>query len=647
MEREQELLEQLRNSRDPVAHAEAGELQSLYHTRQMALLADDVYDAAKETGTPPPGWTRATDDMDRLREFVPGLSQRQISTLQDQLTPKHSGFRAEIYLPDPEMKALGYRPTMAVKGSGGEVMTAHGLRDTTIEDHFANNLPQAVGMETDYYDRSMRLGTLLKLDGFRFEHSGHSLGGSGVTASSTVTGMPATTFNAAGLNPETPRRFAQQHGHIRVYDTAHSVNAYEVQGDLLTQGVQGTLHDMSAVRRAELGNVLQEVSRLAITTPEGRAFLQQKLDENLPPWARPTAMAFVAKLADGDVEQMLRDLPQTQGQIHALPAMMQQDGRLVPRPDGMPLAEIMARTGPLWETLDAAAYGAHVGRGAGEDIAGAGRGVHELLRREGDALCAAGNTAGNAFLREHQTVATALDAVAFSQQEAPAVVLPGQVATTGLDAVPWLERGLANAERWLGGLERDAIAKPACGLGQAWNAEGRAVENVGNRAPEVGVAVGAAVAGGSVSALELGPLNAGRDARAVDAMHHVEASAAESLDRHSIQETVLPSIDAKINHAEQRARETLQYDAALHAARAPMQAGDGHAARRSVHAVFKGLAAAAMRHDVEGMRGIERAQMHSPLMQHRQVQGQELLMQQQAQLQQQQMQQRQGPSLHR
>ncbi|AKO04930.1 hypothetical protein ACQR5T_21065 [Xanthomonas oryzae pv. oryzicola] len=77
--------------------------------------------------------------------------------IRDFLKPDNSGFRAEIYLPDPAVLGPGYKPTIAFKGSAGQVLTPHGLRDTTSEDFIANNFPQSVGLKTDYSDRAIGL----------------------------------------------------------------------------------------------------------------------------------------------------------------------------------------------------------------------------------------------------------------------------------------------------------------------------------------------------------------------------------------------------------------------------------------------------------------------------------------------------------
>ena len=95
--------------------AEAAErLQADHHAREMALLSQDVYDAALQAGAPPPGWIRATADLDTLRSALPGFDMTD-EQLRELLTPRESGFRAEIYLPDPAVLGPGYKPTVVFK----------------------------------------------------------------------------------------------------------------------------------------------------------------------------------------------------------------------------------------------------------------------------------------------------------------------------------------------------------------------------------------------------------------------------------------------------------------------------------------------------------------------------------------------------
>jgi hypothetical protein len=110
----------------------------------------------------PAGWVRASENLPTLRQQMPELAGIDDQTLREYLQPKNSGFRAEIYLPDPAILGPGYKPTTAFKGSNGEVLQADGTRrETGPEDFGANNFPQAIGQKTDYYDRAMRLATTL------------------------------------------------------------------------------------------------------------------------------------------------------------------------------------------------------------------------------------------------------------------------------------------------------------------------------------------------------------------------------------------------------------------------------------------------------------------------------------------------------
>ncbi|WDM78691.1 hypothetical protein K6979_16385 [Xanthomonas cucurbitae] len=166
------VLEQLRTSSDPIARQHAEELQPLYHDREMAGLADDVYDSARGEGQPGAGWIRASEHLDKLREYAPQLNMTD-DQIRDLLKPDSSGFRAEIYLPDPAILGPGYKPTVAYKGSAGEVLTPDRLRPTGSEDFVANNFPQSVGLRTYCYDRAMNHATSQGVQ------VGRSLGGRG------------------------------------------------------------------------------------------------------------------------------------------------------------------------------------------------------------------------------------------------------------------------------------------------------------------------------------------------------------------------------------------------------------------------------------------------------------------------------------
>src|SRR5690606_20591877 len=121
-------------------------------------------------------WKRGSEHYELLREWAPGLGVNE-AQLRAMLKPEGSGFRAEVYLPNPEILGAGFKPTLVFKGSGGEVVNSAGTpRNTTTEDFLGNNFPQSVGVQTDYYDKAMSLGLLLRRAGLDFEIGGHSLG---------------------------------------------------------------------------------------------------------------------------------------------------------------------------------------------------------------------------------------------------------------------------------------------------------------------------------------------------------------------------------------------------------------------------------------------------------------------------------------
>lgn len=112
-----------------------------------------------------------------------------------------------------------------------------GTTPTSGQD-WGNNAKQALGMDSDYYRSSVGIGKSLKESGADVDLTGHSLGGGMASAASGTSGRPATTFNAAGLNPGT----AAQYGGT---SQKSSIEAYRVSGEILSglqsQGWGGTL----------------------------------------------------------------------------------------------------------------------------------------------------------------------------------------------------------------------------------------------------------------------------------------------------------------------------------------------------------------------------------------------------------------------
>lgn len=363
--------EQARVHRDPALTERADALQRQYHAREMGGLATDVYDSAEHRGAPPVGWLRASEHPALLRErYGMNLDDNRI---RDMLQPSNSAFRAEIYIPDPNVMGRDAQPVLAFKGSNGPVVANDNgqtvVRRSETQDWVTNGR-QGLGLETDYYNRAMSLASTLQFGGMRnFEITGHSLGGGLASAASAVTGVQTITFNASGLHPDTAQRYVQQHGGA-VHDTGRSITAYQVAGEVLTDAQTG-VQRMDAVRRQQLNDVASQAATLA-QLPGARELLDSQLRQQLPysETARQEAADLVTQLASPAGQQGLRNMPVAAG--HAQPLltpMTWQGDRLVDRPREMALSEVAQFGRPLLDVASVAMSGARAGRTLGEGVA--------------------------------------------------------------------------------------------------------------------------------------------------------------------------------------------------------------------------------------------------------------------------------------
>jgi len=128
-------------------------------------------------------------------EEVKGEELKKIAVVDEKyLNHPESGFKAKIY-----KSRIGGEPEYTIAFAG----TDPGLTDWTQA-----NIPQAVGLETEQYDRAIILAGNMEdsrgSNGFRV--TGHSLGGGLASAASITTGAQGTTFNASGVHPFTTGR---------------------------------------------------------------------------------------------------------------------------------------------------------------------------------------------------------------------------------------------------------------------------------------------------------------------------------------------------------------------------------------------------------------------------------------------------------
>ncbi len=157
---------------------------------ERARLAKNVYDDPKA----PEGWKR-------LKNF---------STKED----KKNGFHAALYESDID---------------GTKVLVFEGTKMLSGQD-WKTNLQQGMGMKTYQYTRAIKIAKDMKdIYGSNLEIAGHSLGGGLASAAAGVTGLKTSTFNSAGLHPNTVER---QGGSI---ETANkNVTSRYVKGEILT-----------------------------------------------------------------------------------------------------------------------------------------------------------------------------------------------------------------------------------------------------------------------------------------------------------------------------------------------------------------------------------------------------------------------------
>lgn len=379
---------------------QADALERQYYARNVAGLADDVYESAAHRPSLQPGWIRASEHPDLLRQAGVNWNDQQI---KQYLQPDDSNFRAEIYLPDPRVFGPDAKPVVCYKGSNGAVVAHDGagkeiIRESAAED-WVNNGIQGAGLESDYYNRAMRLANDLNLSplGSDFVIAGHSLGGGLASSASAITGVPAITFNSSGLNPITAQRFADKQG-LTVFDTDKTITAYQVKGEVLTDG-QAMIGRMDALQRMQMGAVASmaaDVSRL----PEARQLLATKLGEILPhsKQAQQDALGLVDYLAEHSGSKTLKQVPTAAGQVQPVLEAKMRDaqGNIVDRPKEPAISEVAKDAGPLLNVLSGAVAGAYVGKRAGEAVAAGGKVTDIALDTLGDGYRVGGKVTGQA-----------------------------------------------------------------------------------------------------------------------------------------------------------------------------------------------------------------------------------------------------------
>ncbi len=204
-----EQIEAGKKSDDPATRQAADRFARNNVAAERAALADHTYDPRQPA---PTGWRDISGDEAALRRH--GLTP-------DDLDRGRAG-ATRLYEPDRGVFGDDMRPTL-------------GFRGTQETPDWGQNFRQGLDAESGYYRNAVGLGSRL---GSSVDYTGHSLGGGLASAAATAGGGTGTTFNAAGLHPNTVSHYG---GQVR----PANLDAYRVDNEPLTgaqeQGWKSTL----------------------------------------------------------------------------------------------------------------------------------------------------------------------------------------------------------------------------------------------------------------------------------------------------------------------------------------------------------------------------------------------------------------------
>lgn len=189
---------------------------------EKAMLADHIYTVGKQDGDLDPrrlqlrkdfagdsGWSEATpEQLETL-----GLRQKDL-TIED------SNFRAQVYMPDPAVFGPDAKPVVVFRGT-----------EMTKLDDWKNNFAQGTDKESTYYERAVQIGKKLRKSKRPVETAGHSLGGGMSSATAKAANIEATTYNGAGLHPNTVARYGVPEA---IQGTDELIKGYRTENDILT-----------------------------------------------------------------------------------------------------------------------------------------------------------------------------------------------------------------------------------------------------------------------------------------------------------------------------------------------------------------------------------------------------------------------------
>jgi len=180
--------------------------------RELSTLLQDSYavtdlrrGARGDSPVLPGTWARMSDDGVRAIGIDPAL-----------LHNARSGFDASLY-----------------RSAEGHVVLA--FTGTDEGRDWKHNFGQGLGLEDAQYNQAILLGRKAKEAlGANVVFAGHSLGGGLAAAAGMANGVPAVTFNAAGVHDHTLERYGLDADASRQQAEQGLVRSYHVRNEILT-----------------------------------------------------------------------------------------------------------------------------------------------------------------------------------------------------------------------------------------------------------------------------------------------------------------------------------------------------------------------------------------------------------------------------
>ncbi len=181
-------------------------------------------------GTPPEGWSEVTDQQLADRGVAdPQAWRQQFLGFNDTVLTNPQEFRAQVYTDEQGNFVLSYRGT-AEGGADWDNNFRQGLGFETADgDKFSVTAANtAVEFERVFGDNSGGDATNLAI-------TGHSQGGGLASVGSLASGVPAVTFDASGVHPNTLDRMNMSPEQARAFAEGGNIRAYSLSGDALTR----------------------------------------------------------------------------------------------------------------------------------------------------------------------------------------------------------------------------------------------------------------------------------------------------------------------------------------------------------------------------------------------------------------------------